>query len=669
METVELARRAAALGQTGAAQKAYALVLHENRSPSETLEAALWLLENGDDYRASYSAFVRLFQAGEYRDEVLEIMLRAFYEPNVRDLEKRYAKNCRALREYPYLFRNDFPPFEDLPLSFFPYDRNAYIPFDTRQARFLNYVNIKTPTVSRNFFGNLENPILAEGVFSQYELEYLRDNVRPSEYIGKDNHIYLSYPDWEVFCSWLQVLNWKPLLEGKKFVFLIGSDIARYPIDFAKDFGVDYSRERPRPVGIREVNKLIWHAQLSTHNGGDFFNEVFDAHPNLLAMPSLSLDNLSEQIDALRAVLSQGGGRKNKVLSSETWDSQLLQNLTAIRNPTDKDLMVAVFLSCRDWTAAVDPSSRIAPAIFFQPHFYNMSFSLKVSGRGDAILESEEMDKLRAFRPFREFRYVKTFTPMRRFTTSYAATLRYMSFQPDVDADGNATFFPDVITQRVLNRSFMRDPESRLFRDSVIVRFEDGKLNPKATFTRLAAFLDIPYTESMTYCSERGIRDPVVLGNAVGFDPVTVYRVYEDFMNEQEGAYLEYFLRDAYAFYGYDFHYYDGTPVDEARARDWIQNFSVLNRWMRGAWERVALRSEFMQDGKAIPEESVSKETAALMRKQAVDEQMRSVQERCARNTSVLLRNLRFVTKEGNPLEMTPLLEPDPDLLDAPLYR
>ena len=31
-----------------------------------------------------------------------------------------------------------------------------------------------------------------------------------------------------------------------------------------------------------------------------------------------------------------------------------------------------------------------------------------------------------------------------------------------------------------------------------MVRFEDGKLNPKATFTALAEFLDIPYTESLT---------------------------------------------------------------------------------------------------------------------------------------------------------------------------
>ena len=34
----------------------------------------------------------------------------------------------------------------------------------------------------------------------------------------------------------------------------------------------------------------------------------------------------------------------------------------------------------------------------------------------------------------------------------------------------------------------MVDWQDRLFQDSVLVRFEDGKLNPKATFTALAAF-------------------------------------------------------------------------------------------------------------------------------------------------------------------------------------
>ena len=56
----------------------------------------------------------------------------------------------------------------------------------------------------------------------------------------------------------------------------------------------------------------------------------------------------------------------------------------------------------------------------------------------------------------------------------------------------------DDVNSRVLNRSYLIDWQDRLFQDSVLVRFEDGKLNPKATFTALAEFLDLPYTESMT---------------------------------------------------------------------------------------------------------------------------------------------------------------------------
>ena len=47
----------------------------------------------------------------------------------------------------------------------------------------------------------------------------------------------------------------------------------------------------------------------------------------------------------------------------------------------------------------------------------------------------------------------------------------------------------DAISQRVIDRSTLIDVQNRMFRDSILVRFEDGKLNPKATFTALAAFL------------------------------------------------------------------------------------------------------------------------------------------------------------------------------------
>ena len=51
---------------------------------------------------------------------------------------------------------------------------------------------------------------------------------------------------------------------------------------------------------------------------------------------------------------------------------------------------------------------------------------------------------------------------------------------------------PDELAMRALNRNYMVDWQDRLFQDSVLVRFEDGKLNPKATFTALAAFWTCP---------------------------------------------------------------------------------------------------------------------------------------------------------------------------------
>lgn len=78
----------------------------------------------------------------------------------------------------------------------------------------------------------------------------------------------------------------------------------------------------------------------------------------------------------------------------------------------------------------------------------------------------------------------------------------------------------------------------------------------------------------MTYCSGRdGLNPESLEGNVRGFDLATVYRTYDEYANDEERAFLEYFLRDAYEEYGYDFHYYKGEPVDEQWIREKIAAF------------------------------------------------------------------------------------------------
>ena len=686
MNILELARKAAALGDQESACRAYELSVSDESgiTPAEKLEAADYILRSGGDYKISYTCFRDLYNAGHFQEEILPMLSAVFYEPNEKALRTRYERNLKLLAKYPYLFRRDFPAFEDLPVRFFPYDDdNGYIPFCRDTMRFGDYVNFDHPVVSRNFFKDLDKPVLAADVFSQYELEYLRDNVRKSEYIGRENHIYLHYSDWAAFCAYLQVLDLRLLLKEEKLVFLIGDEIGQYPIDFKERFGIDYSQYPVKPLGLREINKLIWHTQLSSHNGGDFFNEIFDAHPNLLPLSSIMLDHLEETMAEWRQTLKQtrnSGKAKREIIQQEGFNSWVLQELYSIPNPTDKDIFTAIYLGDQDITKYLDPAARIAPAIFFQPHFSNIVYTIKADQQNRAVLESEQYDKIRGFSVFRGFKYIKTFAPIRRFTTSYGASVQFMyrtamadaqKYRESGDKSDKDTVMGDAVSQRVLNRSFMIDRQERLYQDCVLVRFEDSKLNPKAVFTALAAFLDLPYTESMTRCTEKGellnydgyIKD--------GFDLGPVYKSYDDFANDSERRYVEYFLRDAYEFYGYDFLYYDGRPVTLEQVKQWLKDFSSLDHYIRESWGTL-----YEDTGEWIGSTRLAEagpqaveEAKRQLREQLLERQIEQLHQEREHNSELLMRGLRFFSHSGQPLHMMPLLKLDPALLEQPLYH
>lgn len=649
MDTIEIARRLAELGQTEEAQAAYSLVLQEaaERNPELELEAASYLFFSQGNYQVAYTAFVSLYNRGFYQTELMDLMTQAFYLPNAEDQKKRYARNCAALAKYPYLFREDFPDFEALPVQFFPFNDEGYIPFFKAEHRFGAYVNFNDPVIDRYFFRDLDKPVLARDVFSQYQLEYLNDNVRKSEWVGRENHIYLHYTDWTTFCAYLQCLELRPLLSEKKLVFLMEGEIEQYPIDFHTRFGIDYAQYPVRPIGIGEVTRMIWHTQLAAHNGGDFFNEIFYGHPNLLSYESIMFDNIQKAVAEVKA-----NWRRVDWLTP-----RLRRQLSRIKRPTDKDFLVALFLDRQDISGSLDHGSRIAPALFFQPHFSNMIYDIRESElKGAPMLYSEQYEAIRTSPLFHGFRYIKTFTPMRRITTSYAANVRFML---DQEVQGEEVkVVPDVLAQRLVNRSFMVDQWDRLYRDSVLVRFEDGKLNPRATFTALAEFLDLPYTESMTYCSSRlGVDPESLAGNARGFDPATVYRTYDEFANDEERAFLEYFLRDAYEYYGYDFHYYQGEPVDEAWIERKIQSFTCLDGFITQSHQKAAQEMAVTFTNGSDPIDV------------KVNDPIPGYQSNRRRIADFLLRGLRFVNKQGQPLKMMKPLKLDPALLEQPLYH
>lgn len=661
MRTIELARKLAEMGQKEDAQKGYFLALQkeEDLEPKEELEAASYLFFSKWEHKLPFSVFVSLYNRGFFRAELMNLMQQAFYLPNVQKQKKQYERNCRALGKYPYFFHEGFLEWEELPILFFPFDEKGYIPYFKGEDRFGDYIDFNDPVIDRYFFKDLEKPILAQDVYSQYQLEYLNDNVRKSEWVARDNHIYLHYAQWQRFCAYLQCLDFTALLKEKKLVFLIEEEIDRYPIDFKARFGMDYSQYPIKPVGIREVKKMIWHTQLATHNGGDFFNEIFYGHPNLIAYESLMFDSVEEMIREQRREL-------RKVRRGECAPPPALKALLDIPSPTDKDLLVATFLANDEVSGDNRGGERIVPALFFQPHFSDMIYRPQLNQTGDrAILVSEQYESIRNSPLFQQFKYIKTFTPMRRPTTSYGASVRFMERRVNEDLEGEKVV-GDALTVRLLNRSFMVDRWDRLYRDSVLVRFEDGKLNPKATFTALAEFLDIPYTESMTYCSgASGLNPESLAGNDLGFDPAAIYRTYDDYVNDADRSLLEYFLRDAYQEYGYDFHYYHGETVDMDWVKEKLEGVHNLDRRIRETYRRVNQRKSenvvIVSDGVTYERE----EGCDLVAQHALDD----IHKDRLQVTELLLKNLVFVNRDNQPLRLMKKLELDPRLLEQPLYH
>lgn len=661
MTMLEIARRFAETKQPKKAQEAYTLFLktEKSKTPEEELEAASYIFFSRGDYQISYTIFVSLYNRGLFQQAIMDIMYQAFYLPNVEKQRKRYTENLRILKEYPYCFQKDFPDFEDLPLLFFPFNDKGYLPFDREKNSFGEYTNFKEEIMDRYFFRDLENPILANDVFSQYQLEYLVDNVRRSEWVGRENHIYLHYSSVEALCAYLPCLSLKKILREKKIVFLFGDEINLYPIDFKERFGIDYSQYPVKPFGIREINRLIWHTQLSTHNGGDFFNEIFYEHPNLLSFESVMLENIRKIIRELQSDFR-----------SSALNASLIRELTGISKPTPKDFLVALFLNNETMHRGLDLHSRIVPALFFQPHFSDVNFTLQTDEKETAaLLESNQLEEIGRSPIFNQFKYIKTFAPMRRITTSYGATIRYMARQIEEQEEDQEikpdeiVNMPDELTERLLSRGYFVDTSSRLFKDSILVRFEDGKLNPKATFTALAEFLDIPYTESLTRCSSfRGDGVSSSQENDQGFELGAVYRTYDEYTDDADRAIIEFFFRDAYQKYGYDFHYYTGEPVD----RQWIEKkLSEMTNL-----DNLIFRSiQFTLRHTFIAEHLEDKEEMENFVKTHGDKVMAAKREHRIKIMNIFLNGPRFINKNGQPLQMMKKLELDPELLEQPLYH
>ncbi len=146
-------------------------------------------------------------------------------------------------------------------------------------------------------------------------------------------------------------------------------------------------------------------------------------------------------------------------------------------------------------------------------------------------------------------------------------------------------------------------------------------------------------------------------------DARAVYENYNEYMGKAERYFLEYFLRDIYENYGYDFQNYDGKPMDEACVEDLSGCFDTMDYYIEESWKRIKATCE-VPEGFNIPQLSDSEV------QEIISEKMMEIhRENRLKTGKTLLRGLHFINNHAQELHMMPMLKLDPALLEQPLYH
>ncbi len=133
-------------------------------------------------------------------------------------------------------------------------------------------------------------------------------------------------------------------------------------------------------------------------------------------------------------------------------------------------------------------------------------------------------------------------------------------------------------------------------------------------------------------------------------------------------------MRDVYEYYGYDFHYYQGQPVDKIQVLAWVRNFEKMDYFIRQSINEFFIETvevqiaEQMDHGKVLSSDLKPGYKENIVHKM-VNSYMQQVDANRLKAAEILMGGLRFVNKNGQPLHMMKKLELDPALLEQPLYR
>jgi len=505
-------------------------------------------------FEEGFAELAEAFENDSPDETLIKKLREVFLEPNLEQINQNFLKNTELLKDYPYIFTRSYTQPEQNRYILFPLGENLYYAYDKQEKR-LFPMEVNSDRETKYFFKDLDDPLLAENEFNEFNLKFLDDNVRDSRDFAGDNHIYLWYENADMFSLLLYYSDLKPLLEHKKFVFLIGDEREKYPIDFKSEFGVDYGGMTPQKIRIEEVKRFcLWYKHA--YSGSTLCTGILKEESYIQYISGYHFDTYStvdgkplyfdpefkkimsnpEYVFTKETLLEITESEKFHIAVDDLKDYiQWLKKHYTLQNEfTVKELFCGYFLFQYE-KRKINP--RIVPMLFFDPHMWDTSIYNNITV---------------------SFPYFKVLTcvrePIQCFGRSYIYGLvGWNEFQTKY-----------LLAMDYCHTQFMN---SLMLTKYYGFRFEDLKNKPEGMCREVCKKLNVPYESDMLE-AEAPMKDKATGEVIKGFDKKALHRDVSTVLSEFDQLRLKIFYDPILRYYGYPTFPFEEHPLSDDIIRD-----------------------------------------------------------------------------------------------------
>ncbi len=509
---------------------------------------ALQIIFNGN-FKEGFEELAEAFEAEGSDENLISVLRETFFAPNLEQLVQNFNNNSKQLQEYPFIFEKRFVEPEQNRYVLFPLDESLYYVYDKHEKK-LFPIEVNSDRETKYFFKDLDDPLLVENEFNEFNLKFLDDNVRDSRDFAGDNHIYLWYENTDMFSLLLYYCDLKLLLEDRKFVFLIGKGREKYPINFKSEFGIDYSGMVSQNIRLEEVKRFcLWYKHaysgsalcrgiLSEESYIQFISGFnFDTYSTVDGKPLYIDPEFKEIMSNPEYVFTQE--KLLEIIESEKFHiavdnlkdyMQWLKTHYAFQNEfTVKELFCGYFLFQYE-KRKINP--RIVPMLLFDPHMWDTSIYNNITV---------------------SFPYFKVLTcvrePVQCFGRSYIYGL----------AGWNEFQTKYLLAMDYCHTQFMN---SLMLTRYYGFRFEDLKNKPENMCREICKELNVPFESNMLEV-EAPMKDKETGEVIKGFDKKSLHRDVSGVLSEFDQLRLKIFYDPILRYYGYPTFPFEEHPLSE----------------------------------------------------------------------------------------------------------